>query len=404
MLVSVCMKYRIFTYGCQMNHSDSEKIAFLLEKSGHRPATDRHPADLIVVNACSVRQAAVHRMFDKINKAKGKKIILAGCVLKTDKQKLKNKVELWHPDEYFGCQPLRQNSFSAYVPIMTGCNNFCSYCVVPYTRGREKSRPAKEIIAEIKSLVGKKYKEIILLGQNVNSYQASGINFPRLLKKINALPGNFWLTFLTSHPKDMSDELITAIAECKKIMPYVHLPVQNGDDEILKRMNRHYTVAHYKNLVKKIRSAFKKNRPGFPPVAVTTDIIVGFPGETKKQFNNTAKLCREISFDMIYFAKYSPRPDTAASRLKDDVPPQEKRRRAQKINEILKKTASANNKKYLNETIKVLIDKIEKNSAFGHTATNKALKLPAKNLKPGDMTEIKIEKASAWGLSGNLAK
>ncbi len=374
------MEYYIFTYGCQMNQSDSERIAASLQAQGHKPVRADSPAQalakagLIVLNVCSVRQSAVDRVYEKINRFSGKKIIVAGCLLEYDKKRLAahRNVSFWHPNDYFDLPPIPQSQLSTFVPIMTGCNNFCSYCVVPYTRGREKSRPAEEILAEVKSLIKSGCKEIILLGQNVNSYKSSTdyglqttaikqkmavvgsrstvVDFPELLRLINILPGDFWLTFLTSHPKDMSDELIGTIARCQKITPAVHLPVQSGDNQILRKMNRHYTAAHYKKLIKKIRAAFKKYRSSgaknplegrakaalgaalarknnFPPVAISTDIIVGFPGETKKQFQNTVKLCREIKFDKAYIAKYSPRPGTAAAKLKDNISPEEKKRR-----------------------------------------------------------------------------
>ena len=397
------MKYHITTYGCQMNHSDSEKIAAILKGSGHRPARDESEADLIVVNSCSVRQAAMHRVYDKIEKFyRGKKVIIAGCVLPADKEKYQSKVEFWHPDDYFDRIPLAASQFRAYIPIMTGCDNFCSYCAVPYTRGREKSRPAAEIIKEIRSLVKKGYKEIILLGQNVNSYKSpeNGTKFYSLLKQINTIPGDFWLNFISSHPKDMSDELIQTIAQCEKITPYIHLPVQSGDNLILRKMNRHYTVAHYKALIKKLRAAFKKSRPAFPPLAVSTDIIVGFPTETKKQFQNTARLARNIGFDMIYFAQYSPRPGTAAATMPDDVPQAEKKKRAQKLNEILKQTAQKNNRKYIGQKIEVLIEEINDKFAIGKTSTFKTVRLAAKKLKPGDIVTIKVTKATAWGLTG----
>jgi len=332
------MNYYIITFGCQMNKSDSERIASVLEKRGYRPACKENKADLIVINMCSVRQSAVNRAYAKVNKYfEKKKIILTGCVLKEDKKKLKDKVsEFWHPDYYFECLPIHQSKFQAFVPIMTGCNNFCAYCVVPYTRGREKSRPAKEIIREIKSLVKKGYKEVILLGQNVNSYlseQKTGnrkqlINFPRILEMVNEIPGDFRFNFLTSHPKDMSDELIETMAECQKLIKEIHLPVQSGDNEILKKMNRHYTTAQYKNLIKKIREKI-------PGIKISTDIIVGFPGETKKQFQNTVKLCKEAKFDKAYIAKYSPRPGTTAAKLKDNFSPQEKKTRWQILEKLI---------------------------------------------------------------------
>jgi len=340
------MKYFILTYGCQMNESDSGKIAALLQKQGHKQAKNEADANLIVLNCCSVRQTAVHRVYDKINKYTGKKkLILAGCVLEKDKNVLKEKVnEIWHPDEYFECTPFYKNKNIAYVPIMTGCNNFCSYCAVPYTRGREKSRPANKIINEVKSLLKKGYKEIMLLGQNVNSYLSQNsklktqsqnlklktINFPKLLKLINDIPGNFKLSFLTSHPKDMSDELIATMTKCEKLIKEIHLPVQSGDNAILRKMNRHYTIANYKNLIKKIRKAI-------PGIKISTDIIVGFPGETKKQFQNSVKLAKEINFDKAYVAKYSSRPGTAAAKLKDDIPQEEKKRRWRILDTLINK-------------------------------------------------------------------
>ena len=358
------MRYFILTYGCQMNQSDSESIAFLLQKQGHKPAKNAEQAGLIVINACSVRQSAIDRVYSKIHKHhKNKKIILAGCVLETDKEKLKEKVdEFWRPDKYFYCIPFSPGSFlgesprndpgakrTAFVPIMTGCNNFCSYCVVPYTRGQEKSRPAGEIIKEVKSLVKKGYKEIMLLGQNVNSYSSTDyslktkakknskaavcsrlavVSFSNLLRPINAIPGNFNIKFLTSHPKDMSDELISAIAECKKVSREIHLPVQSGDNIILRKMNRKYTASHYKKLVKKIRAKI-------PDAVISTDIIVGFPGETKKQFQNTLKLCCSIKFAKAYISQYSPRFGTAAYKLKDNVPKEEKKKRWKVLNKLL---------------------------------------------------------------------
>jgi len=313
-----------------MNKSDGERIISVLKKQGYLPALKEAEADLILINVCSVRQSAVNRVYAKVNKYfKKKKIILTGCVLKEDKNKLKNKVsEFWHPDYYFECLPIHQSKFQAFLPIMTGCNNFCAYCVVPYTRGREKSRPAKEIIREIKSLVKKDYKEVILLGQNVNSYKDKNVNFPKLLKKINNIKGNFKINFITSHPKDMSDELIETMAKCQKLIKEIHLPVQSGDNEILKKMNRHYTASHYKKLIKKIKQKI-------PGIKISTDIIVGFPGETKKQFQNTVKLAKEIKFEKAYIAKYSPRPGTLAFKLRNNVSPQDKKTRWQILEKLI---------------------------------------------------------------------
>ncbi len=350
-----------------MNHSDSERISAVLQQQGHKLANNIEQADLIVINACSVRQSAIDRVYSKIYKiqqlkTKNHKLktILAGCVLEADRKKLKDKIsEFWSPDKYFCKAAPALSKVEGFIPIMTGCNNFCSYCVVPYTRGREKSRPAEDIIKEVKNLIKDGCKEIILLGQNVNSYTSymnkkiysssersksrsyeakssrqartiKSINFPDLLRLVNNISGDFTIKFLTSHPKDMSDELINSIAECKKVSKEIHLPIQSGDNAILRKMNRKYTVAHYKNLIKKIRQKI-------PKAIISTDVIVGFPGETKKQFQNTVKLFKEIRFDKAYINKYSPRLGTAAYKLKDNVPLEEKKRRWKILESLVNK-------------------------------------------------------------------
>ncbi len=395
------MKYWIITYGCQMNRSDSERIASTLERLGHKPAKNKELADLIVLNSCSVRQMAFDRVLGQIQNYQNKKVIIAGCVLPEDRERLKEaKIEFWHPDEYFTALPKREK-ITAFVPIMTGCNNFCAYCAVPYTRGREKSRASQEILAEIKTAAKQGYKEIVLLGQNVNSYRDQKIDFPELLRLIEKIKGDFWLSYITSHPKDMSDKLIKATAQSKRIIPYIHLPAQSGDNSVLKRMNRQYTAAHYMNLVKRLRSAFKKYRPSFPPLAITTDLIAGFPGETEKQFQNTVKLMKKVKFDMAYLAQYSPRPGTTAARLKDSVPQQEKKRRENVLDMTLAETALEKNKIYVNKKVEVLIREIKGQFAYGKTATGKTVRVPAKNKNIGDIISTKIVLAGAWGLEGN---
>jgi len=337
------MKYFIKTFGCQMNESDSERIAAFLEKQGYKNASKMEDTNLIVVNACSVRQTAIDRIFGlkkKFRKLKAKKV-LTGCLIKSDIPKFKEffdeilTINQFLGKNYLAIQPKCLFSQSAFVPIMTGCNNFCSYCVVPYTRGREISRSIKEVIAEVKSLIKKKYKEITLLGQNVNSYLpadgAGQYNFAKLLQKINNLPGDFHIKFLTSHPKDMSDELINAIAKYPKISKEIHLPIQSGDNEILRKMNRGYTIEQYKDLIEKIRTKI-------PRAEITTDVIIGFPEETKKQFENTVKVFKEIKFAKAYVNKYSIRAGTPASKFNDNVPLSEKKRRWKILDEIANQT------------------------------------------------------------------
>jgi len=339
------MKYFIKTLGCQQNESDSERIVALLDNKGYKKTEKLENADLVVVNACSVRQSAIDRVLGlkkKFENLKAKKI-LTGCVLKSDRIKFRKFFdEILNTNEFLKYHKFSdrinygKNKNSAYVPIMTGCDNFCSYCVVPYTRGREISRPANEIIDEVRSLIKNGCKEITLLGQNVNSYlprrQAGKYGFAELLWKINSIPGDFQIKFLTSHPKDFSDKLIDAIANCKKVAKEIHLPIQSGDNEILRKMNRHYTVGQYKNLIGKIR----KKIPG---VKISTDVIVGFPGETKKQFQNTVKAFKEIKFDKAYINKYSARSGTLAAKFKDDVPLKEKKRRWKILNDMINKKA-----------------------------------------------------------------
>jgi tRNA-2-methylthio-N6-dimethylallyladenosine synthase len=428
-------KYHIITFGCQMNISDSERLASVLDGLKYKLTPNVKEADLIVVTMCSVRQTAVDRVhglmpkFKEIKKInKNLKTVLTGCVLKKDKKifikgfdyvtdikdikKLPEILEIPNMqkmydgtisklDNYLDITPKYSNKFSANVPIMTGCNNFCSYCVVPYAREKEVSRPAKEIICEIKNLVKNNYKEIWLLGQNVNSYKDEKINFPKLLKLINDIPGNFWIRFTSSHPKDFSEELIKTMAKCKKYKPYLNLPLQSGDDKILKKMNRPYTTSQYKDLIKKIRKAM-------PDIALSTDIIIGFPGETKKQFENTARLFKDIKFDMAYINKYSPRVGTAAEKLEDNVSKKEKNRREKVLTKILKTTALSHNKKLIGKEIIVLIDSQKNNLLFGKNEQYKTIKINVQHPKPknrylvGEFIKIKTTEALSWALKGKL--
>jgi len=322
-----------------MNKSDSERIATILEKKGYKSASDINEANLIVVNMCSVRQSAVDRVFglsQKFAKLKAQnsklKTILTGCILKSNRRKFrKNFDEIWEMRNYFKIAPKCQNKSLTFVPISNGCNNFCTYCVVPFTRGPLICRDHQEILNEIRDLVKKKYKEIWLLGQNVNDYNSpadSSINFPELLQMVNDIPGDFSIRFTSPNPKNFSDELIEVMAKSEKVAKYLNLPVQSGDNKILKKMRRPYTVEGYKNLVKKIRKKISD-------INLSTDVIVGFPGETKRQFENTVKLFKEIKFNLAYIAKYSPRPGTAAFKMKDNIPLKEKKRREKILREII---------------------------------------------------------------------
>jgi len=427
-----------------MNVSDSERIASVLEKNGLKEALNISEANLVVFNTCGVRQMAEDRVCGQIHNLKKNnkkvKIILTGCLAnrKDVQRRLEKKVDLFteikdfsvsikclfdkddtsqYQRDYLKIIPKHKNAFQAYIPIMTGCNNFCSYCVVPYARGREVSRPAEEIIKEVKSLIKKGYKEIILLGQNVNSYKNGRINFSQLLKKINALPGHFWISFISNHPKDVTEEMIEIVTKLPKVCECFHLPIQAGNNEIIRKMNRKYTAGQYLNLIKKIKSAYKKFKLQ-KLFSITSDIIVGFPGETKKQFLDSAEVMKKVKYDMVYFGQYSPRPGTAAWKLKDDVSKKEKVRREKYLNEILKKAAFENNKKYVGKNFEVLVEEQKNPRAklsdseslalgeiiyFGKTRTMKNVKFSAskKNLV-GKFVKVKITKANIWNLEGIL--
>ena len=346
-----------------MNKSDSERIAADLEKKGYKPASNEKEADLILVNMCSVRQSAVDRIYGlapKLKKLKDKKpglkTILTGCIVKSDRKKLVEKFDLiTGKEKYSNCSPEYKNQLLAYIPVSNGCNNSCTYCVVPFTRGRLVCRSHKEILKEVKKAVKNKCREIWLLGQNVNDYtspadssiteprrgeggdegklrrrQTSSINFAKLLKQVSDVPGDFKIKFTSPHPKNFSDELIETMAGSGKIAHYLNLPLQSGDNKILKTMNRPYAAEQYKNLVEKIRKKM-------PDIVLSTDAIVGFPGETKKQFENTLKLFKELNFDMAYISKFSPRPGTAAAKMKGAVSREEKERRWNILNRIILK-------------------------------------------------------------------
>ncbi len=429
-------KFHLIIFGCQMNYSDSERLASVLKSLGYQETKNENEADLIGVIACSVRQAAADRIYSKahdwqkIKKTRPLITLLSGCVLKEDEKKLRSKFDLFIDiknlqslaedlkylnlekeltlPEFFDISPSYQSKYRAYVPIMTGCNKFCSYCAVPYTRGREVSRSSKSIIKEVSGLLNDGYKEIVLLGQNVNSYgkdlqkkNKKEIDFPDLLKKVDSLGDHFWLKFLTSHPYDMSDELIEAMAKCKNLNDYLHLPVQSGSNKVLKKMNRHYAVAHYKKLIKKIRQVL-------PNITISTDIIVGFCSERNQDFKDTLKLTKDLKFNMAYMSKYSARIGTIAAKLyPDDVPQKTKKARWEKLNELISAQSLEFNKKLIGQSREVLIDVIKKkngkyinigklsNYMAAHIETDEPLEI-------GQFYNVNIKSAKFWGLTAEL--
>ena len=425
--------YHIITIGCQMNYADSERLATFLEKNGFTAAPDFKKAGLVILNTCGIKQAAEDRVYGLVNQIKKYnarvRIVVTGCLSRRSdvKKRLAGRVDIFLPinemlklpdllagekfspyfsldevrleagEKYLRIPPKHTNDFTAYVPIGNGCNNFCSYCVVPYARGREVYRPARDIIIEVRELVRAGCKEIILIAQNVNSYQDVKYDFPRLLKELLKISGKFWLRFSSSHPKDMSDELIKVIGSSKKICSHLHLAVQSGDDKILQAMNRKYTVASYKSLIKRVRAAR-------PEIAITTDVIVGFPGETKAQFLNTVKLFQDIDFDLAYISQYSPRPQTVSATMPDNVSPAEKKRRLNALNEILKQTALKNHQKFLGQTVEVLIDgKNKRGKYYGKTSSYQTVLVnSSEDELIGQFIPVKITKAWPFGLEGDF--
>lgn len=338
------MKFYIETIGCQQNEYDASRLSVFLKSFGLTETTAKE-AEVVFILACSVRQTAVDRVFGRTRNwfKSGKKVYITACLITEDKKKLEKIGAVYFKDfdelksilELEAvCSQFTTNS-CPYIPIMTGCNNFCSYCIVPYTRGREKSRPTKEIIREAKKLIShfstaqhrSEKLEIMLIGQNVNSYK---FGFAKLLKKINDLPGDFEISFISSHPKDMKADVIEAIAVLPKVKKEVHLPLQSGSDKILKMMNRPYSAEEYLRLVKSLKSKVHQ-------VRLTTDIIVGFPGETKADFQKTVELCKKVGFSLAYINKYSPRKGTAAFKLGDPVSWQEKQSRWKVLNSLINK-------------------------------------------------------------------
>lgn len=418
-----------------MNKSDSERIATVLEQAGYKKTFDIKKADLIAVNMCSVRQSAVDRVyglapkFKQLKKSNKKiKTILTGCILKDDRKKFekffdfvldiqtvgqwpeilkaKKPIKIEKPSlKYLEIKPKYSYFPTAFVPISIGCNNFCTYCVVPYTRGQELHRPPEKILAQVKDLVKNGFKEIWLLGEIVNNYKyktkEKEISFRELLKMVDKIHGDYWIRFTSPYPKNFPDELIETIANSKKITNYLNLPIQSGDDEILKQMNRNYTVKEYKILINKIRKKI-------PDISLSTDIIVGFPKETQRQFENTKKLMEEIKFDMAYISQFSPRPNTPASFMdKNQIPKNEKEKREKILTKILEQTALKNNKKYEGKIIRALIVKENDNFLIGKSYHYKTIKIKHgqnKKIKIGDFIKAKVTRALSWGLECKLCE
>jgi len=399
-----------------MNKAESERLGSYLEQLGYQPAATAETADLIVLNSCVVRQHAEDRVINKLNALKSLKrlhpnltLAVTGCLVNSEVDQLKESFP--HVDYFFkpGDHPQwlerpesgqvlpRHPSPSTFVPIIQGCDNFCSYCIVPYRRGRERSRPVDEIISEVKELVHRGVKEVTLLGQNVDSYGHDLPDKPDLadlLYELNALDGLARIRFLTNHPKDMTSKLIEAIAKLDKVCEQISLPVQSGDDDILKAMRRGYTVERYRQLIAEIRSKI-------PGVALSTDVIVGFPSESEQQFQQTASLLSELSFDTVHVAAYSPRPGTIATReYEDNIPLAEKRKRLNKIEQLQERIAGEINARFSGKIVEVLVEGKKRGKWQGRTRSGKLVFFDSDSDCLGQIVKNKIEKTSPWSLQG----
>ena len=410
--------YYIWTIGCQMNKAESERLGSYLEQLGYQPVSAAEEADLVVLNSCVVRQSAESRVVNKLDSLKSLKsshpdvtIAVTGCLVDSETSKLKRNFP--QVDYFFKpgdcpqwlekaelAQVLpRHPSPSTFVPIIQGCNNFCSYCIVPYRRGRERSRPLEEITDEVKEMVRCGTKEVTLLGQNVDSYGRDLPDQPDLadlLTELNTIDGLARLRFLTNHPKDMSHKLIEAIACLDKVCELICLPVQSGDNDILKAMRRGYTVEQYRQLITRIRSKIAG-------VALSTDVIVGFPSESNQQFQQTVNLLSELRFDTIHVAVYSTRPGTIAStEFEDNVPLDEKRGRLHTIEQLQEGIAAEINARLLGKTVEVMVEGRKKDRWQGRTRSGKLVFFDNNNECRGQLMKIRIEKTSPWSLQGKI--
>ncbi len=443
------MRYHLIPLGCQMNISDSERIVTVLEEMGYQ-ATDREEdADLLGIVACSVRQKAIDKVYSKIhkwNEWKSRKNLLtfvSGCVLPADREKFLKRFDLVFtinelpklpemirqygimtpigitagvrdpmasgPDireGFWRVEPTYTSPFEAYVPIQNGCDKFCTFCAVPFTRGREVSRPSGAILQEVASLVDKGYRSITLLGQNVNSYgldrRSNEMGFADLLHEVGKLTHNrpVWIYFTSPHPRDMTDDVLEAVASYPTLAKQIHLPIQSGDDKILIRMNRNYRLSGYRSVVQSIRRTL-------PEATLFTDIIVGFSGETDEQFQRTADAMREFSYDMAYIAMYSPRPGAASSRWSDDVEQEEKKRRLHILTDILQETAGGRNRALKGRTVPVLVEGRDRQ---GYPSGRTEGRVPVRigdaaesDMKPGQFVQVRITGTRPLSLYGEIA-
>lgn len=433
--------YFIQTFGCQMNEHDSEIMGGLLKEAGYERTERREDADVIILNTCCIREKAEHKVLSLLGELRSLAdqkphlvIGVSGCMVQQEDivpkiihacphvnllmgtyntQKVAEYVDFIRstgqriseiPTEALVMEAAlpaeRSYSFKAFVNITFGCNNFCTYCIVPYVRGRERSRALHDIMKEVRDLVQEGVKEITFLGQNVNSYgndlSDPAANFPELLRQADQVEGLQRIRFMTSHPKDLSDELISVIAESQHICHSVHLPVQAGSTRILTRMNRRYTRDDYLQLVSKMKNAI-------PDLALTTDIIVGFPGETEEDFQDTLSLAEAVGYDGAFSFIYSPRPGTVAEKFEDQVPLDIKKERLARLNKVLADSGYARNLPYQDQVVEVLVEGVSKTNAdvmSGHTDTGKIVLFPGEPSLIGQLISVRITEPQTWVLKG----
>ncbi|MEO2509152.1 tRNA (N6-isopentenyl adenosine(37)-C2)-methylthiotransferase MiaB [Clostridium paraputrificum] len=438
------LKYYIETWGCQMNEEDSEKLSGMLKRIGYTKTEAKEEASIILFNTCCVRENAENKVYGNLGLLKKLKknnpdlvIGICGCMMQQKGMADKILKEFPYVDIIFGTHnsykfpeylnrvktegvqvkeifdketeiiegiPVdRESSIKAFVTIMYGCNNFCTYCVVPYVRGRERSRRPEKIEKEIKELVAQGYKEVTLLGQNVNSYGKGleeEIDFAKLLRRINEIEGLERVRFMTSHPKDLTEDVIMAIKECDKLCEQIHLPVQSGSNEILKKMNRHYDREKYMSLIKKIKEEI-------PECSITTDIIVGFPGETEENFLDTLNLCEEVGYDSAFTFIYSRRNHTPADRMEDQVPDDVKHERFNRLVDVINKGVINGNKVYEGRTVEVLVEGPSKNDEtklMGRTRNGRLVNFPGDVSMVGKLVNVHINRAQPFSLLGEIVE
>ena len=447
------LKYTILTMGCQLNENDSEKLCGMLEKMGYTKTEKQNDADLALFNTCCVRENAEDKLFGKLGELKRLKeqkgiiIAIGGCMMQ--EKHITDKIKESYPfvDILFGTHTLhkfpedlykvieekrkledildidgkiyeglpikRDSKIKASVTIMNGCNNFCSYCIVPYVRGRERSRQPRDIIEEVKKLAKEGYKEITLLGQNVNSYlrvereknipfeEYQGVNsFATLLRAINKIDGIERIRFISPHPKDFTDDVIEAIADCEKVCKLVHLPLQSGNTKVLKEMNRKYTKEQYLNLVEKMKNKI-------PNLTLSTDIILGFPGETDEEFEDTLEVVEKVRFEQVYMFIYSRRVGTPGDKMQNQIPEDIKHKRFDKLKALVESQIEENNKKYIGTTQKILVEGESKNNSnmlSGRTESNKVVIFEGSKELIDKIINIKIISQHMWYLKGEILK